>query len=153
MLRQSSDRQNFLEKSSDLFISRVAKALDAGISCSNSPPVRLKKTKRLRKTSVLRNAKGPAKGLSSGNDNINVDSVKADVVLLSFGKYRFLFCCSFSCPRTVQYRCSLVGSVVYLFIFLNGTFTVNGDEMVWNMVCWFHCNIPWSVAVPTYQIA
>lgn len=72
--------RSFLEKSSALFSSRVAKALDVRSYSCKSPSFDSKKTKVRRKASDSKNVKKGAERPSSGNDKVDVDSVQADIM-------------------------------------------------------------------------
>lgn len=72
-----------LIKSPGLSKSRVTKALDVGNSSRKSPSVGAKKLEERPKSSGPKAANKPDEVPSSGNDNIDVDSVQADVFLRS----------------------------------------------------------------------
>lgn len=81
--------------SSDLFSSRVTKALYAGSSCGKSPSVGVKKAKNPRKASGSKSTKKSTVFPLSGNYKIDVYLVWVEVLLVSFLKKQLLFCCSF----------------------------------------------------------
>lgn len=78
--------QSSLGKSSALFSGRVTNALDVGSNSSKSPCLDVNKTKTPCKASSSEGAKKPAEGLSSANDNFDVNSAQAEVLQVSLDK-------------------------------------------------------------------
>lgn len=86
LLWRSSDVQNFQEMSSSLYPSGVAKVSNVGNKNNNTPSTGSKNARKPRTVSGLKDAKKPAEVLSRGNDNIDVRSIQADVLWVSFDK-------------------------------------------------------------------
>lgn len=79
MLRQSSDVQSSLGKSSALFSSRVTKPVDVGNINSKRPSVGAKMAKP-RNESSSKGLRKPAEDVTCDNDNTDVNPVHVDVL-------------------------------------------------------------------------
>lgn len=64
----------------------MSKALDVRHSSGKTPSAGAMKAKRLRKASSSKGVNKPTESPSRGNENINMNSVKAEVMWVSFVK-------------------------------------------------------------------
>lgn len=143
-----------LGKTSALFSSCVTKTLDVCTSSSKSPSVGPKKSEIPHIASGWEEGKKPNEDPSSGNENIDAESVQADVLYCSYvllSRVYYFLDLAISLYFIIQKFISRNTVLLFILLFFSPFIAV--DKMLWYMVCLCCSIVHSSITVSRYYAA